>query len=231
MSIVTVNKGSQGAPFDTSSPADPSDGWVWFADFITEADGGDFTLTAMAQTDSRSGTLGNTEASVNKAISKNAVFGDLTDGESFAFVCRIEATTARAAADEISFGIAEDVDATIGDTATHCGFHITQGATAAADNIAVKYDDAAAAFSENFTPANTAAIADFDMTAYNEYGFLLSRQGSQYTARFFVNGVELGNGHKASANLPAALYTAVYSAAGKGAWAIDYFMQRGVRNA
>ena len=95
----------------------------------------------------------------------------------------------------------------------------------------MKYDDAAAAFSENFTPANTAAIADFDMTAYNEYGFLLSRQGSQYTARFFVNGVELGNGHKASANLPAALYTAVYSAAGKGAWAIDYFMQRGVRNA
>lgn len=230
MSIVTVNKGGQGAPFMTSPPADPNMGCCWFEDFLGSADGFALAANGFGVKAEKSGVLYiATEATANStAISDGEVFTDLADGESFAFNCRVRATTTRANADNISFGIAEDIDATLGSTATHCGFHITQGATAAADNIAVKYKGAAKTVSTDFTQAS-GAPADYDATAWNNYGFLIQREGSNYRIRFFVNGQQLGSDDLETDTVGDELFIAIFSATSKGVWEIDWTMVTGPR--
>lgn len=230
--IVTYNKGSQGAPFQTSPPADPSTGSVWFHDFLGSAAGFTLASNGFAVKAEKSGVIyiATEGTAASTAISVGEVFSDLADGESFAFNARVRATSTRANADNISFGIAEDVAATIGSTATHVGFHVTQGGSASADNIAVKYDDdTTAALSTNFTPATTPAIATYDATGWNDYGFQIRMDGTTYRVDYFVNGVRLGTEHRATATFGDELFIAIFSAADKGVWEIDYTMVAGPR--
>ena len=231
--IVTYNRGSQGAPFQTSPPADPSTGSVWFHDFLGSASGFTLAASGFGVKAEKSGVLyiATEGTAASTAISVGEVFSDLANGESFAFNARVRATTARANLDEISFGIAEDVAASIGSTATHVGFHVTQAAAATDDNIAVKYDDGTStAFSQNFTPATTSGIAAYDATGWNDYGFLVRMDGTTYRVDYFVNGVRLGTEHRATATFGDELFIAIFSATSKGVWEIDYTMVAGPRS-
>lgn len=235
--IVTYNRGAQGGPFSSLSEIDPSTHFGFFEDFIDNAGLGYLTLADWVDSTDPCGVIKADETATDAAttiISKTPVLDTLGDGEAYAFTVRMKADAA--AADHlISFGFAEDAAAAIGATDVSAGFQVVGAASSGGTTVITHYDDNTKDTSDTSSVFSTIdGLKNFDITAFNEYGFVMQRSGGAIVCKTFVAGVKVGEirvpeGSADTTFNSQSLFFAVFSDVGDGGWSIDWIRYAGNR--
>ena len=218
--IVTYNRGAQGTPVFDSKVDDNYIGKTW--EFLGDGVTG-FTVVDFAAQAANGGKLVNADTSdTSSFISLSEVFADLEEGKEFMYLVRTRLKT-RASGDTIGLGIAEDVAGNISATATHCGFEVACGAAPALDSVKVCYEDATSAsdLTTQIVATTSDALADFDCSVFNEFGFLMKRKDGKTSVDYYVNGALLASRSPVTTVFGDELFLVGRCAAGGGDWEIS----------
>lgn len=183
--IVTYNRGAQGAPFFQSASGDFSGPASLSTDFLVDPS---FTATDFGLVAGAGGIYGNTDGSdASSFIGQKFCFAD-ADNTEFSFAVRAK-LSARNTGDIASFGLAGGASGALDAENANVAFKVTQGASAAADAILISMDDG--------TTDHTATLATnpegYDSTAYHVYGAHVAFDGNKTTVRWFIDGDEVAS--------------------------------------
>ncbi len=179
--IVTYNRGAQGAPLSQSSFGDFSGAASFSTDFLVSPG---WTASDFGQVAGAGGVYGNTDGSDASSFIGPAFCYANSDNSEFSFAIRAK-LSARTAGDVATFGLASSAGGALDAVAQNVCFKLTQAATV--DAITVSIDDG----TTNITPTLAANPAGYDSTEYHVYGAHAAWDGNKTTVRWFIDGNEV----------------------------------------
>lgn len=179
--IVTYNRGAQGAPLSQSSLGDFSGAASFSTDFLVSPG---WTATDFGQVVGAGGVYGNTDASDASSFIGPAFCYANADNSEFSFAIRAKLSV-RTNGDVASFGLASAVSGVLDAETENISFKVTQAA--AVDAITISIDDG----TTNFAVALDANPVGYDSTEYHVYGAHVAFDGTKTTVRWFIDGDEV----------------------------------------
>lgn len=181
--IVTYNRGAQGAPFAQSSFGDFSGAASFSTDFVVDPG---FTVSGFGLiADRRGGVFGN-----NAGGSTSTFLGPLflfaaTSGKEFSWAMRAR-LGGRNTGDIATLGVSDAASADVTTGNANMSFKVTQGSTAATDVIQISLDDGVDSGLVTITNP-----AGYDSEVYSVFSGHAKYDGTKTTFTWFIDGAQV----------------------------------------